>query len=373
MKKFLHSCAFLFLSLFLSFFTFSNASAGYAISDDEKSLEFYGRIQPRYEWKDVDNSADEVEHTGHDFYIRRTRMGFNVNYDDQIGGKLEWKLDNYLQERKEPEAKLENAFIGFNYFDSKFVVDFGLENSVFSREGQLSDSKFLFDDRSIVINKLQSEGIADNATGLHLKGRLAGNHLEYGVGLYEGGDGDGDDSTEGDANDDLLHEFEIVYHILDPETSMKGSHVGDGKTYLTVGTYYAGQERDDLADTEDISAYGADVFGQFGTATLSAGYFVFHKDFEVALDRTNDGYYVEGAYLIPLAAIGDLEFAARYQSYTPDSDFTDPDQNQTSLGVNYYIKGHDVKVQGVYNINEKDSGRDYDPGDNFVLQAQLAW
>ncbi len=282
-------------------------------------------------------------------------------------------MDNYLQESKDPETKLENAFVGFNYFDSKFLVEFGLQNSVFSREGQLSDSKLLFDDRSIIVNRLSSEGIADNATGLHLKGRLAGNHLEYGIGLYEGGDGDGDSSTEGEARDDLLYAFGIAYHIFDPEISMQGSHVGDGNTYLTVGAYYAGQDRENLTDTEAFSAYGADVFGQFGTITLSAGYFVFRKEFDVAADRENDGYYVQGAYLIPLADRGDLEFAARYQSYTPDNGFTDPDQKQTSIGVNYYIKKHDVKVQAVYNINHEDDDRDYDPGDNFVLQLQFAW
>jgi hypothetical protein len=252
------------------------------------------------------------------------------------------------------------------------VIEFGLQNSVFSREGQLSDSKLLFDDRSIIINQLASEDLADNATGLHLKGKLAGKHLEYGLGLYEGGDGGGDSSTEGNESDSPLYACGLVCHIFDPE-SMQGSHVGDGKTYLTAGAYYTGQDRKNIDDEEAISAYGADVFGQFGTATFSAGYFVCRKDVDVAVDGENDGFYVEGAYLIPLTDWGDLEFAARYQSYTPDKDFSDPDQKQTSIGVNYYIKKHDVKVQGTFNINEKDDDHDYDPGNNFVLQSQLSW
>ena len=372
MKPFLKCCPFLFIFFLVNCLTLSNADAGFKISYDDKSLEIYGRIQPRYEWKEVDNSADEKEHTGHDFYLRRTRIGFKLKYNDEIGGKLEYKLDNYLQESKDPEAKLENAFVSFDYFDDKCLVEFGLQNSVFSREGQLSDSKRLFDDRSIIVNNLASEDLADNATGIYLKGKLAGKHLEYGLGLYEGGDGGGDSSAEGDRTDSLLYAFGIVYHIFDPE-SMQGSHVGDGNTYLTVGAYYTGQDRKNLEDEETISAYGGDVFAQFGTATLSAGYFVFEKDFDAAADRKNDGFYVEGAYLIPLSEWGDLEFAARYQSYSPDDDFTDPDKKQTSIGVNYYIKKHDVKIQGTYNINEKDDNHDYDPGDNFVLQCQLAW
>lgn len=372
MKIFLKFFASIFISFVLACVALSDAAAGLLISHDDKSMEIYGRIQPRYEWKEVDNTADAQNHTGHDFYIRRTRVGFKVKYNDQIRGKLEYKLDNYLQESKDPETKLENAFASFDYFDAQCVIEFGLQNSVFSREGQLSDSKLLFDDRSIIVNKLASEGLADNATGLHLKGKLAGKRLEYGLGLYEGGDGGGNSSKEGNAKDSLLYAFGVTYHIFDPE-SMQGSHVGDGKTYLTVGAYYTGQDRENHADTETISAYGADIFSQLGTLTLSAGYFVFEKDFDAAADRKNDGFYVEGAYLVPLPDIGDIEIAARYQSYNPDNAFTDPDQKQTSIGINYYIQKHDVKVQGTYNINEKDNDHGYDPGNNFVLQLQFAW
>ncbi len=364
MKIFFRFCALILISFVLNCFSLSGASAGFRISDGDKSMELYGRIQPRYEWKEVDNSSDAHEHTGNDFYIRRTRIGFKAKYNNEIKGKLEYKLDNYGQEGKDSETELENAFVSFDYFDSQFLIEFGLENSVFSREGQLSDSTFLFDDRSIIVNKLKSEDLADNATGLHLKGKLAEKHLEYGLGFYEG--------EEGDRSDSLLYAFEVVYHIFDPE-SRRGSHVGDGKKYLTVGAYYTCQDRKNLADTEDISAYGADVFSQLGTATLSAGYFAFRKDFDVAEDQTNDGFYVEGAYLIPLNEWGDIEFALRYQSYKPDKDFTNPDEKQTSIGINYYIIKHAAKVQGTYNFNEKDNDHDYDPGDNFVLQLQFAW
>jgi hypothetical protein len=89
---------------------------------------------------------------------------------------------------------------------------------------------------------------------------------------------------------------------------------------------------------------------------------------------------MEGAYLIPLSGGKDLEFAARYQSYTPDETIVDPgdadygpDKKQTSIGVNYYIKKHNTKVQATYNINEDDEDHADYPGDTFVVQLQLAW
>nr|NIO21022.1 hypothetical protein [Candidatus Aenigmarchaeota archaeon] len=52
----------------------SDAYAGLKIYEkDEVSLELYGRIQPRFEWKEKDDSTDTD--SGKDFYIRRTRLG----------------------------------------------------------------------------------------------------------------------------------------------------------------------------------------------------------------------------------------------------------------------------------------------------------
>ncbi len=350
---------------------FSDVRAGIKLYEkDDVSLQLYGRIQPRFEWKEKDDATDTD--AGYDFYIRRTRLGVKTKLTENISGKLEWKFDNYLQEGKTTKSKLENAYASFDYFDSTFIVEFGLENSVFSREGQLSDSKILFDNRSTIINKIQSEGLADNATGLHIKGKLMDKHLEYGLGIYEGGD----DQTqlEGVEDDELQYATGLVYHIFDPE-SMAGSHIGDGKQYLTVGAYYALQgDRTVDTDTLDISVYGADVFGQFSTFTCSGGYFVIDRNLSSATDYKNDGYYIEAAYLIPQqVGIGELEFAARYQAYTPDEEANEADEKQTSLGVNYYIKKHNIKVQTTYNINEEDDEHNFDPGNNLVTQLQFAW
>jgi hypothetical protein len=336
-------------------------------------LELYGRIQPRFEWKEKDNdTSNSKTHNSNDFYIRRTRLGVKTKVMENISGKLEWKFDNYLQEGKTTKLKLENAFASFDYFNSMFIVEFGLEDGVFSREGQLSDSKNLFDSESKIIGKIADERLADNETGLHIKGKLINRHLEYGLGIYEGGDDQ--TQTEGEEDDELQYAAGLVYHIFDPE-SRQGSHIGDGKTYLTAGVYYATQgDRTVNTDTLDVSAYGADLFGQFATFTFSGGYFVLDKDFVRRMDLKNDGYYIEGAYLLPMnVGVGELELAARYQAYTPDNKANAADEEQTSAGVNYYIKKHDVKVQTTYNINHKDSEHNYDPGDNMVVQLQLAF
>ncbi len=377
----------------------SNADASITVYDkDGVSLKLSGRIQPTFEWREKDDQTAEDSHDSYDFYIRRTRLQTEITYANlpfPIYGKIELKLDNYLQEdskgiQRDPKVKLENAFVRFDPYQGMFRIEFGLENSVFSREGELSDSKSLFIERSIVIDKLAGDALADNNTGLHLKGSLIDKHLWYGVGVYEGDtDNSGSDKEDID-NDKLQYALGIAYHILEVESDMQGSHVGDGKNYLTVGAYYEIQDDRNKKDSPtggpwDDQAYGFDIFGQLGDQTIpgaltgSAGYFMVNREFDADTDKDDedrDGWYAEIAYLMPgKVGPGELEFAVRYQEYTPDND---ADQKQTTLGVNYYIKKHDIKILANYNINNDDEKttvndgiKKYDPGNTAALRVQL--
>lgn len=344
---------------------------------EDFSLEISGRIQPRFQWiNDDKNNRNDV----YDFFVRRTRLSFIAKYMEVISGKLEWKIDNIERfEADDPSAKAENAFVRFDFFNQQLIFDLGLTDGVFSREGRLSDSVILFTEESLIQNALKSFELADNATGLHITGKLMERHLDYGVGIYDGLD------DNGNSDDDLAYQLALVYHIFDVEESRQGSHIGDGKTYLTVGTYY-GIQTDvlDNSDEFDANAYGFDVFSQFGTqfvpgtVTVSAGYFVIDEDFDNKSNADNDGYYIEGAYLLPEKVgrgkmQGNLEFAMRYGEYDPDRSSTTftQEQEQLSLGINYYIIKHNVKVQATYNINDSDSSASND-NDDFTVQVQLA-
>jgi len=377
----------------------SDALAGITVYDkDGVALKLSGRIQPTFEWREKDNQTVEDSHQSYDFYVRRTRLQTEVTYSNlpfPVYGKLEWKLDNYLQEdsagiQKDAKVKLENAFVRFDPYQGMFRIEFGLENSVFSRQGEESDSKNLFIDRSIIIDKLAGEALADNNTGLHLKGKLVDKHLRYGIGIYEGSSDSSGTDNEDIESDKLQYAFGLVYDILDVESDMQGSHVGDGKNYLTVGAYY--EMQDDRNKKEAPSsgpwndhAYGFDVFSQLGDQTIpgaltgAAGYFILKREFDSSTgkdDEDRDGWYAQLAYLLPgMVGPGELEFAARYQEYTPDND---ANQKQTTLAANYYIKKHYVKVMANYNINNdsekttvNDGFKRYDPGNTAALRVQL--
>jgi hypothetical protein len=375
----------------------SNVYAGLKVYDkDGISLKLSGRIQPTFEWREKDNqkAADADTHDSYDFFVRRARFQVEALFTNTpfpIYGKMELKLDNWLQENSDgskrdpnPTVKLENAFVRFDPWEGQFRIEFGLEDSVFSREGRQSDSTALFIEESFIQGELSKQAMADNATGLHVKANALDKRLNIGVGVYEG-EKQGTD-FEGHSDDTLQYVLTVVYHILDAESKVMGSHIGDGKNYLTVGGYYATQDDRSLDKSAaggefDDMAYGFDVFGQLslsnhGTLTAHAGYFMFERDFNASTrDVDRDGWYIEGAHLLPgTVRIGELEFTARYQEFTPDDN---AGQDQFTIGANYYIMQHNIKILANYNINNNDektvdgSVMTYDPGDTASVRVQL--
>jgi phosphate-selective porin len=366
------------ITIIFCFSAVSDLIAGLKVYEkDDVSLEISGRIQTRFQWiNDGKNNSDDV----YDFYLRRTRFGFAAKYRETISGKLQWKLDNLEKfGEDEPILKAKMAFVRFDFFNQKLMFDLGLNEGVFSRESRLPDPKHLFTEFSLIQRALNSFELAGDTSGVHITGKLMDRHLEYGVGVYDGID------NEGDSDDDLAYQLALVYHVLDVESSKQGSHIGDGKTYLTVGAYYGIQNdvAEDL-DLFDAHAYGLDVFVQVGdqpvpgTFTASGGYFIIKEEFNNKGDFDNDGYYIEGAYLMPRKIgsgklRGNLEFAVRYGEYNPEegSNTFDDEQDRLSLGLNYYIIKHNVKVQAVYNINDSDRDESKDK-DDFTVQVQFA-
>ena len=66
-----------------------------------------------------------------------------------------------------------------------------------------------------------------------------------------------------------------------------------------------------------------------------------------------------------------LELVAGYQSQ--DADNYAEEWTRTSLGANYFIKKHDIKIQASYRMNEDKDGVDGNDVDEFFLQTQYVF
>ena len=70
---------------------------------------------------------------------------------------------------------------------------------------------------------------------------------------------------------------------------------------------------------------------------------------------TTDGWYVQAAaYVVPKL----LQGVVKYDTFDPNLNRTGDETNTWTLGLNYYIKGHDLKLQLDYlNADVRGVGR----------------
>jgi hypothetical protein len=77
---------------------------------------------------------------------------------------------------------------------------------------------------------------------------------------------------------------------------------------------------------------------------------------------------VEAGYMIVPAT---LEIVAGYQSQ--DADNYDKEWTRTSVGINYYIDGNDIKIQGTYRSGKNKDGKDGSDVDEVFVQTQYVF
>jgi hypothetical protein len=322
------------------------------------------RIQGRYAHTEIDGNND--------FYIARVRLKANGDVYGIATYYTEVKLDNVGRFGRTVNAQIENAWLNFPVSDA-LAFRLGLYDMVFSRNALTSDSKLLLMDRSLVKDALTVLGFADNTVGVLAHGRPWGGHFEYGVGVFDNLQFEETGTPTARSADGAMFTGRVVVHLLDPAppggyADYRGSYIGEGRR-LSIGTSAGlltkARTGDETTGEEyDIRAWGADVFFNYYAFTFEGEYDLFVEDQENA-NVDGDGWYVQAGYLV----LPRVELAARYQELTND----DADGNfsnkfkWTSLGLNYYIRGHNLKVQADYTFRTEE----VDPVDNNVFQVQL--
>lgn len=325
------------------------------------------RLQPRY-----DNVADD-----NDFFIRRFRLkGSGKVYDVAMYG-AELKVDS--SERFDvgnPTPVVENAWLDFTVLKDEAYLKVGLYDIPFSRNALTSDSKLLLMDRSLIKEALTKVGMADNTVGVMLHGRPRGGKLEYSAGVF---DAIAFDRT-GKNSHDLMPAGRIAWYLLDPAIGGSTSDLSDG--YADYRESYLGKgERLVLAANVatlphvvqgasefNLTAWGVDAFFNKGRYVLQAEYDWFTEDgSDGTPDFVGDGWYVQGGYILNCC----WELVARYQRLSDPLNPVNSSQRVawTSVGVNYYIHEHNLKVQADYTWKNEEAQEIRN--DVFEIQLQL--
>ena len=314
------------------------------------------RIQPRYIY--------DAENANNDFLIRRFRLKAKGEVFDIGYYGTELKVDNVGRYEADPKAQVENAWVHFPIFDDDFGFRAGLYDLPFSRDALTSDSRLLFMDRSLIKEALTGLGLADNTIGLMAYGRPREGHIEYAFGLFDNEAFEKVGVAGVRQSDELMPAGRLSLHLLDPNGSYadyQGSYIGEGQM-LSVGANAAHLgDAIDGANEFDITAWGTDVFFCSGPYTAQAEFDWFTEAGGGATgDITGDGWYAQAGWLFCCP----WELAARYQ----ELNFDGQDRLQwTSIGLNYYFRKHNLKVQTDYTFRQ---GGVLDE-DLFQVQLQL--
>ncbi len=347
---------------------------GILIASNDGDLTFKPglRIQPRYMY--------ESGNGNHDFFIRRFRLkGSGSAYDVAKYG-VELKIDNDGRFAATPSARVENAWLDFPVHTDLMYLRAGLYDVPFSRDSLTSDSKLLFMDRTLIKEEVTGVGMADNGIGLMLHGRPYAGYMEYAVGIFDNVTFERVGVAGTRESDKLMPVGRVVVSLLDPMTPLDGyadyqeSYIGKGQR-LEIGANAAQlSEVIDGAALFDLAAWGVDLFANSGHYTFQTEYDQIIENIAGAADIVADGWYVQAGYLFDVCNPC-TEFAVRYQELDPI--VGDDTLRWTSIGFNFYIREHNLKIQTDYTFRSDTVGVPLPGGlglfdeDVFEIQLQL--
>jgi hypothetical protein len=315
--------------------------------------------------------AYDNQDSNNDFFIARTRIKGKGNVFGIADYGAEVKIDNVGRfGRGDPVPQVENAWLEFPV-KPVLALRIGLYDAAFSRNALTSDSKLLLMDRSLIKDALTAIGFADNTVGLLAHGRPAGGRVEYAAGVFDNVMFDAGGSASAKQADAPMATGRVGFNLLDPAArggygDYQGSYVGQGRR-LSIGASSGYQPNAREGDEFDIVAWGADVFFNDRALTLEAEYDSFVRNRAAKADVDGKGWYVQGGYLMNRV----LELVARHQrldSEDANGAFANT-LRWTSVGFNYYVRAHSLKVQGEYTFKRERVA--VTRNDGLQLQLQL--
>lgn len=220
-------------------------------------------------------------------------------------------------------------------FDRAFHVYLGQFKVPYSRQYLTSSGQLQFVDRSI----LRSEFVPGRSAGILASGSIGdrdGFLAEYAAGIFNG-------ERHNSRNDDkgLLYAGRLGIHpageLPYSESVLRGL---EGLRFaLGLNGWY--HQDDNHSSERDDWSVGADFGAVWGPVSLLAEIH-YHERGRARTDRRAVGWLVQGGVmLVP----GTFEIALRGAELSWDGSGSDAARREYLLGLNWYMEGHDLKVQ----------------------------
>jgi hypothetical protein len=333
--------------------------------DDDSWLRINFEAQLVGPWRNTGSGPDGTGSTT-DLYFRRNRLTLAGQATRAVGfvASFQYEGDRRIREitvSSEPRSTFDvlDAFVTVDAHDA-FKLRAGLTKDQLVREHNEGCFFALSTDRSLFVYTPLPRVSRD--TGLVAWGNVLGDRVQYRVAAMKGND----DGTEPKSS--LRYTARAHVTLLDPEASLvyRGTYLGE-KRVLTVGAGYQVEPDAVYANVaaqtlpKTYSAWTVDAFLEYplpvGAFTLSGAYL--QTDFDGAykggdpdprsfgLTGEKKGWYAKAGYLLPGNLWkGRLQVYGRYESwrFAELSDVLDQQIRWTAAGVNYFLKGQDLRM-----------------------------
>ncbi len=258
----------------------------------------------------------------------------------------------------------------------------------FSREQITSSKKQGLVERTFVGD--HNYGVPDRQAGLHGSTKLMDGIFELSAAVVKGAIDPSSSKIDFDtvvnSDDDFLEgnmagaraEIFPLGHFK-PE---QGDFKGDVKCAFAVAGF--GWVNDDDNNSGNVTQDVDKVTGYEISAALRGGGFSLDAEYNNIQAELSDmsvtaGLFADGKTTIETYAVeggvmvlpGQVELVVGYQSM--DADNYAKAWKRTSMGLNYYVKKHDIKYQLTYRVGENVSGEDGVDEDEIFVQAQYVF
>ncbi len=339
----------------------------------EKSLKVGGYLQANAEF----GEPPDARYSGINdrFLVRRARVNVSGSFHENFDFKAEVDIGNNSLGQTtgaswKPTAS--DVFVNWNRFDFA-NVKVGQFKTPFGYEQILADTKTVFAERSLPNDRLtENRQIGAAVSGSVLEKRLAYSVGAFnGSGINQGGNDDDNFMWVGRLNgtavqgklfgQDTKLDLGVNGYVENANSVSKGGFGFDSTPGGAADNLFAGERY----------GLGVDAQWQLGRFGLQAEYLFghFEPDNPVpAAEIESDGFYVMALYdILPKKLRGQV----RFDRFDPNTDASGDESETWTLGLTYFVKGDDLKLDVNYMIGNP--GGAMDEGNLLITRVQLVF
>lgn len=340
-------------------------------ADGEATLTLGGLLQVQFE--DGDRGDSRFPATGEDrFYLRRARMNATGTFAEQFDFRVEFDLAGTLGSTTGLRAQMTDGYVNWNRY-AFANVRAGQFKTPFGFEQLYPDPRLLTIERTLANDRLT----LNRQLGAQLWGDLLDKHLSYAVGVFNG------NGVNNSANDN----GKFLWAGRLAVTPWKGNLLGGPASWAVGGNAFQSEDTalslpdfnlDSTPTTPDKDnlftgkrrGYGFDSQLETGPFSLWVEYLQNHlepTDAKPFAQFDSDGWYAQaGVFLVPKK----LQAVVKYETFDPSSRVSSNEVSTDTVGLNYYIRGNNLKLQLDY--LRTDLGGNTDTQNKVMMRLQ-AW